>query len=141
MIETSLLLHRVVYALDRAADRRLRESLGVSHGQAVLMRAIDVAGPCSQHELAVHLGHTDPAVTGMVRGLSSAGLVAVRPDPGNRRRRIVSLTPDGLALVRLVTSMLDAAMAELVRVADIDTRVLDAELRKIDAVLTPIGDH
>jgi DNA-binding MarR family transcriptional regulator len=140
MIEVSLLLHRIVYALDRSADRRLRDGLGVSHGRAVLLRTIGVNGPCSQHKLAVELGHTDPAITGMVRELVSAGLVEVRPDPGNGRRRLVSLTPAGADVVARVTAVLDAAMAELVRVAGVDTRTLTAELTKIDAVLAPTGD-
>ncbi|HEX5534882.1 MAG TPA: MarR family winged helix-turn-helix transcriptional regulator [Actinomycetales bacterium] len=140
MIEVSLLLHRIVYALDRAADRRLRDQFGVSHGRAVLLRVIGVKGPCSQHELAVELGHTDPAITGMVRELVSVGLVEVRPDPDNGRRRLVSLTAAGADLVARVTAFLDAAMAELVSAADVDTRTLVAELTKIDAVLGPTGD-
>lgn len=140
VIEISLLLHRIVYALDRAADRRLRDQFGVSHSRAVLLRVIGLKGPCSQHELAVALGHTDPAVTGMVRELVAAGLVEVLPDPGNGRRRLVSLTASGTDLVARVTAALDAAMAELVRAAAVDTRILAAELAKIDAVLVPTGD-
>jgi DNA-binding MarR family transcriptional regulator len=140
MIEVSLLLHRIVYALDRAADRRLRDQFGVSHSRAVLLRAIGLKGPCSQHELAVELGHTDPAITGLVRELSSAGLVEVLADPGNRRCRLVSLTDSGTDLVTRVTAVLDDAMATLVRAAAIDTRTLVAELAKIDAALVPTGD-
>jgi DNA-binding MarR family transcriptional regulator len=139
VIEVSLLLHRIVYALDRAADRRLRDEFGVSHGRVVLLRVISLKGPCSQNELAMELGHTAPAITAMVRELATAGLAEVQPDPENGRRRLVSLTSSGADLVRRVTTVLDGAMAELLRAAGADTRTLSTELAKIDAVLSPTG--
>ena len=139
VIETSLLLHRIVYALDRAADRLLREGVGISHGRAALLRAIAVGGRKNQHELARVLGHTDPAVTAMIKELAAAGMVEDTPDPQNGRRRIVTLTRAGADVVARATAILDAAMTDLVAAAAVDTRVLDVELRKIDTLLNPKG--
>lgn len=136
MIETSILLHRVVYAMDRAADRRLRDALGISHRRAALLRAIGTVGPSSQHDLAARLGHTDPAITSMVRSLRADGLVEVTVDPSNRRRRLVRLTDEGEALVARATSILGRDMAALVRVSRVDLDALRRQLVKLDTHLS-----
>lgn len=54
--------------------------------------------PCPMGEVATRL-HCDPSnVTGIVDRLEDAGLVERRPDPADRRRRMLATTPRGEAV-------------------------------------------
>lgn len=60
-------------------------------------------GPSSQNLLGRMVAMDAATVKGVIDRLSMRGLVETRPDPADRRRRLVALTPAGDALVlRLV---------------------------------------
>lgn len=82
-----------------------------------------------------------PTVSGVLADLDRAGLVERHPDPADRRRTIVSITPDKTALIE---QWLDGAAMPLARVLDKLTPaeqdaflkamdLLEAELRTKDA--------
>jgi DNA-binding MarR family transcriptional regulator len=135
MIETSIVLHRVVAAMDRAGDRILRESLGLSHSRAVLLLVVERSGPLSQAALADELGCTQPAVTALLGEVSRDGHVEVRVDDTNRRRRIVSLTPSGRTTVAAAIAILDQRFTQLLATAGVDEAVLHAQLAAINRVI------
>jgi DNA-binding MarR family transcriptional regulator len=137
MIETSIVLHRVVAAMDRAGDRVLRESLGLSHSRAVLLLVVERRGPLSQAALADELGCTQPAVTALLGEVSRDGHVTIRVDDANRRRRIVSLTPSGRTIVAAAIAILDERFTQLLAAAGVDGAVLHAQLSAINRVINP----
>jgi DNA-binding MarR family transcriptional regulator len=141
VIETSILLHRVVASLDRAGDRILRSTLGLSHSRAVLLLVVERRGPLPQSALADELGCTQPAVTGLLREVTRDGHAEVRVDQANRRRRIVSLTPAGRSVVAAATTLLDQRFTELLAKAGTDGSALHAQLADIDRVLNPGEEH
>ena len=60
-------------------------------------------GPSSQNLLGRMVAMDAATVKGVIDRLSARGLVETRPDPADRRRRLVALTPAGDAVVlRLV---------------------------------------
>lgn len=91
--------------------------------------------PISPGSLARDLGLTAGAVTQLVDGLRQAGLVDQRPDPGDARSRVLTLTKDA---GRRLAEFEDAAVAALAgRFADLD----DAELVALSQLLSRTVPH
>lgn len=72
-------------------------------------------GPITVGELASRLGLSLPTVSGVLADLDRAGFVERRPDPADRRRTIVQITPGQAALIE---GWLDGAASPLARVLD-----------------------
>lgn len=72
-------------------------------------------GQVTVGELAARLGLTLPTVSGVLADLDRAGLVERHPDPADRRRTIVGITPGQAAVIG---RWLDGAARPLARVLD-----------------------
>jgi DNA-binding MarR family transcriptional regulator len=116
----SYLLHRLVFALDRGADRLLRTHLAISYQRLLFLAILQHHGTMTQHELAVAMGYSDPAISTMLRELARDSLVQIAPSPTHGRRRLVSLTPRGREVVTAGRRFLDERFAELLRAAGVD---------------------
>jgi DNA-binding MarR family transcriptional regulator len=87
-------------------------SLGPRHVAALqLIRG----GPVTVSELAARLGLTLPTVSGVLADLDRAGFVERHPDPADRRRTIVEITP---AKAAVTGDWLDGAASPIARVLD-----------------------
>lgn len=83
--------------LGSAINRRLAE-LGVRTGHlATLLALYDNDGQI-QAELTRTVGVEQPTMVATLRRMEAAGLVRRDPDPDDRRRAIVTLTPKALAI-------------------------------------------
>ena len=71
--------------------------------------------PLTVGELAAGLGLTLPTVSGVLADLDRAGFIARHPDPADRRRTIVAITP---AQGALIGEWLDGAVSPVARVLD-----------------------
>jgi DNA-binding MarR family transcriptional regulator len=73
----------------------LTEASGLSPTDASGLQALDAlaAGPLAVGALREHLGLSSAAATGLVDRLERAGLAERTPDPGDRRRVLVALSP------------------------------------------------
>jgi DNA-binding MarR family transcriptional regulator len=72
-------------------------------------------GPVTVGELASRLGLTLPTVSGVLADLDRAGFVERHPDPADRRRTIVQITPDKSVMIG---EWLDGAASPIARVLD-----------------------
>ncbi len=93
--------------LDRY-DRRKKvcDALGMSFIRAkALRRTVD--GPMTMRELAAALGTDPPYTTVVVDDLERGGLVTRTVRAGDRRSKIVSITPDGAAQAHLAERILN----------------------------------
>jgi DNA-binding MarR family transcriptional regulator len=92
--------------------RRLRAEhrFPITHG-AVLGR-LDRQGPQSVSDLAVAERVRPQSMAQTVGDLEADGLVERRPDPGDRRRALVSLTPTGRETLRLDRRQREGWLAE-----------------------------
>lgn len=103
---------RVVGALDRLARglRAHRQAVATRHHLSPLqleLLAVVAAGPPPEPlggTLARELAVSQPTVTDSLRALVDKGLVARTPDPADRRRTLVSVTPAGAALADQLTA-------------------------------------
>jgi DNA-binding MarR family transcriptional regulator len=93
--------------LDRY-DRRKKvcDALGMSFIRAKALRRI-VDGPMTMRELAAALGTDPPYTTVVVDDLERRGLVTRTVRAGDRRSKIVSITPDGAAQAHLAERILN----------------------------------
>ncbi len=109
----------------RRAGRGSLEALGVevTQGQMRVLRTLGHAeNPLRISELANQLGIVPRSATSVVDDLEEAGLVARKPDPGDRRATLVDLTPaGGHVLARIRRSRRDAMVAMVERL-DADER-------------------
>ncbi|MBE1530979.1 MarR family winged helix-turn-helix transcriptional regulator [Actinomadura algeriensis] len=87
-----------VALLERIAGRELERRCGIRHAAfEVLLRLSDAARPVSMGELAGELILTSGGMTRLIDRMETAGLVARRAAPGDRRGRRVELTGAGRA--------------------------------------------
>lgn len=74
----------------------LREALNLGRGSGRVKALLWLAeGPLSLSELAAAVSVDAPYATLIVDNLEVRGLVERRPDPADRRRKLVALTPEG----------------------------------------------
>jgi DNA-binding MarR family transcriptional regulator len=85
----------------QADTQRILDELGqpLQASHHPFLAALDRLGPLAIGELAEALGVTQPGVTRSVGQMIKLGLVQSRSAPNDQRRRIVSLTKTGQALV------------------------------------------
>lgn len=97
-------LRRLSEQIDRDATR-IYVARGIEFEQRWFgpLNQIVQNGPLAVGEIAERLHITHVSVSQATRSLEGAGLVASEPDAADGRRRVLSLTPKGQALVRALT--------------------------------------
>jgi DNA-binding MarR family transcriptional regulator len=78
---------------DRAFDGLAAERLGVTETDLHCLNIIETSGGLSAGELAAESGLTAGAITGVLDRLETAGFARRVPDPVDRRRVNVEVTP------------------------------------------------
>jgi DNA-binding MarR family transcriptional regulator len=129
---TCLCLHaqRAVRALARLFDAALAPH-GLTNGQFSLLMALNGAEPPSIGRLADFLAMDRTSLTAALKPLERQGFLGVSPSKDDRRARLVTITPEGVAVLgkavhawRHTHALLDAALgegAQAVRRADLRT--------------------
>jgi DNA-binding MarR family transcriptional regulator len=99
-VETGAIAQELRETLGRLV-RRLRAEPGqLPVAQGTVLARLDRQGPASTSDLAAAERMRPQSMAQTVRELETAGLVSRRPDPGDGRRALVELTPDGLQRLR-----------------------------------------
>lgn len=78
-----------------------------------VLLAIDSTEPASQQQIAQRMGVDRTTMVAIIDALEAKGIIARHPDPEDRRRNVVELTPTGLDILRNAITASDAAEAEL----------------------------
>ena len=117
--------------LDRY-DRRKKvcDALGMSFIRAKALRRI-AGGPLTMRELAAGLGTDPPYTTVVVDDLERRGLVVRAVRPGDRRSKIVSITPPGREQARLADQILAAPPGPVRELPAADLAMLDRVLSRL----------
>ena len=126
MLDTSpvFLLGRFMFELDRAADHFLRTQVGISYKRALFLIVLQYCGTVTQHELALALGYSDPAVSAMLVELTKDGYVQITKSATHGRKRLVAITPKGNEAVARGRQLLDAHFEQLMARAGVDAHQL-----------------
>ncbi|MBE9603853.1 MarR family transcriptional regulator [Acetobacteraceae bacterium H6797] len=98
--------------LRAGVERALSEAgLGVTPGEGRVLAAIDVMGPVRQSEIAARLSLEPMTVLGHVDRLEARGLVTRRPDPGDRRAKLIEARPEAADLLLRLRQVLSQVRA------------------------------
>ncbi|MEU4602441.1 MarR family transcriptional regulator [Kribbella sp. NPDC023972] len=98
--------------------------LGASDSQ--FMTLLQTYGPLTPRQLAEHTGLTSGTVTGVIDRLESHGFVTRRPDPGDRRKVVVTPVPEAIQekLVPLYAAQAEHLQAVLAARTEADLRTI-----------------
>lgn len=126
MIDQSLsyLVGKLMFEIDRAADQLLQTHLGISYKRMLFLIVLQHSGTVTQHELAVALGYSDPAVSTMLVELAKEHYIQTMKSPEHGRKRLVTITPRGNEMVVQGRQLLDAHFDQLMALADVDAQYL-----------------
>jgi DNA-binding MarR family transcriptional regulator len=124
VMDTSLayLLGKLMFEMDRAADHLLQTLVSISYSRFLFLTVLQNSGTVTQHELAVALGYSDPAVSTMLVELAKNGYIRTTPSPEHGRKRLVTITPKGNEVVAQGRQLLDSHFDQLLVIADIDAQ-------------------
>ncbi|HYF89094.1 MarR family winged helix-turn-helix transcriptional regulator [Azospirillum sp.] len=112
--DTCLCLHvqRAARVLARAFDEAFRP-LGLTNWQFSLMMALNRPEPPGIGAVAPLLGMDRTTLTAAVKPLQRRGLVAILSNPSDKRGRLLSLTPEGRALLAQAVPVWKRVHAEI----------------------------
>ena len=130
LIEELITAFRAGGNQDSAFENLAAERLGVNRTDLHCLNAIENAGGLTAGELAAEAGLTSGAVTGVVDRLERAGFARRVPDPADRRRVKVEVTPKFYARAERIWGPLAAEWE-----ATLASRFTAAELDRITEFL------
>lgn len=91
-------------------DRHLAPA-GLTVTQFGLLARLDRYGPLTVNQLAARLGMDRTTLGRIMKPLEREGLIAIAPDPADRRRRALSTTATGLARIQRARPLWSTAQA------------------------------
>jgi DNA-binding MarR family transcriptional regulator len=132
-------LHRLLKLNNRLMapfSTHLSHRHNISLNEFRLLMAIGRLGASASHELAEHTGVNAMSVSRAVQTLERHGRITIEPDPHNRRRKVLKLTPEGRRLYEIMRPQTHAvANYLLAELSDADQEKLDEVVRKLIARL------
>ena len=132
---TSSSVHLLNIEMNRVADHILQAQLGLSYSRFYCLLNIMQHGGGTQHDIAIAMGYSDPAISKMLGELSESGRVAVTKDPRRGRRRIVELTSEGHEIVGKSLALLDECFTDAVHSAGIDEALYQQNTQALVAAM------
>jgi DNA-binding MarR family transcriptional regulator len=108
---------------------------GLNQNQHAILCCLDEFGPACQKDIAVRLGIDSGDIVAFIDGLQAKGLLERRRDERDRRRQILTITPEGSCMLGEVEDLFTQAESGLLGVlsqADRET-LHDAALRVLAA--------
>jgi DNA-binding MarR family transcriptional regulator len=124
------LLVRLFFA-QRANLPQLAAELQLSPAQCHVLHLIEPEQPIPMGQLAETLACDASNVTGLVDRLESRGLVSRRPSDGDRRVKVLVLTPTGARLRAVLVDRMTAPPAALERLSLREQRALVRMLTRL----------
>jgi MarR family transcriptional regulator for hemolysin len=120
------------------ADEYVQRKTGHSRARWQTLSALAFSdGPVATLELARRLAIRWPTLIRILKELDEAGLISRRTDPGDKRSRLVAITPEGRRVMLRVQDVLDPLRSRaLASFSDEDLVRTEAVLTRLFTVLT-----
>lgn len=128
--------HRVVFAIDREADRLL-EKHGRTFSQFLVMTGLATCPSGPQHHIAEFLNVTPAAVSRLIGSLVEEGLATRASDPDNRRANIVRLSAEGTQAYGRMKKVLIHGFRE--KIGSVSVPELERATRTLDSIVRAFG--
>jgi DNA-binding MarR family transcriptional regulator len=123
--------------LDNERRRQVSDHLGrVSFGKLRALRQL-ASRPMPMRELAAQLHMDPPNLTLVVDDLERSGLVERQPHPTDRRVKLVTVTPSGMALAQRAQEILDQPPVGLYELPADDLETLERILSRLRPTTEP----
>ena len=100
--------HRMFRAVNDAMS-----GCGLSMARTKVLRRLHEQGPVRQSSLAVDFGLSPHSITDIVDGLERIGLAERRPDPTDRRAKLVAITEAGEACLNVANATREDALTQI----------------------------
>jgi DNA-binding MarR family transcriptional regulator len=127
---------RRISRLLRASSHEDWASLSLTRAQLRILVRLQQDGPAAVGHLAGQLGVTLPSITATVDRLVQQGMVSREDDPGDRRKVINRVTPEGAALIdRLQEGRKARLVSALTNLAPSDLEALYQSLGSLEVAL------
>jgi len=110
--QPSWLVNQVALTATRLVTEGLA-SLGLRRHHYSLLATLDEAGPASQAELSRRSAIDRSDMVATVNELADGGYIERTPDPTDRRRNVITLTPTGRRLLAKIDDRLADAQTQL----------------------------
>ena len=120
------------------ASRLVNDGLGAAGARRYhysMLAALAEFGPASQATLGRHCGIDRSDMVAMVNELADRELVDRAPDPADRRRNIITITPAGIRQLQRLDELLTQVQDDVL--APLST----AERAQLAQLLTQVVDH
>ena len=128
----------LISEISRVVHRLITDELAATGSRGYhyrLLAALQEFGPASQASLGRHTGMDRSDVVAAVNELAARGLADRSPDPADRRRNVITITPAGAAHLRLLEELLADVQDELL------TPLSPAERQQLISLLSRIVEH
>lgn len=128
----------LISEVSRLAHPLLTDKLGTAGSRGYhyrLLAALQEFGPASQASLGRRTGMDRSDVAAAVTELAGRGLAGRAPDPADRRRNVINITPAGTAHLRRLEELLADVQDELL------APLSAAERQQLIRLLTRILEH
>lgn len=129
-------VHKTVFLIDRAADRQLKDKLGGTFSQFLVLMSIGKCPGLSQQKIASFLDLTPAAVSRQIDALYAAKLIERATDPQSRRSHIVNLTPLG---ARRLSDMKEVLMSSFVAKTKLSSSDMDSVVDVLEKVISTMS--
>jgi DNA-binding MarR family transcriptional regulator len=126
------------FVLEHDHRAELRETLGLGRGMGrikVLMRLTE--GPLTLRDIAEFTGVDAPYATLIVDNLEARGLVERTAHPGDRRRKLVTLTPAGQQAAAHASDIISQPPAGFTQLTDAELTLLESLLARLSGPELP----
>jgi DNA-binding MarR family transcriptional regulator len=129
---------RALWAINHGlatTSRYMKSRFGVTGRQRLIIQVVNEFPGISAGELAKVL-HLDPStLTGVLQQMSERALLLLQPDPRDRRRLRIQLTPKGRRMSHMAVGAIEAAVSKTL------AQVSPAKLKATREVLTLLAEN
>ncbi len=122
------LVKKVHRRLTELSDDALEPS-GLDRREYAVLRVLVEHEPLSQQALAALLGVDQTTMVAIIDSLEAKAIVTRRPDPSDRRRNAIEVTPDGRATFRHASAAYTSAEAAFLAPLGTEAERFRASLR------------
>ncbi len=107
-------VHKISFLLEKKADERLKEQVGVGFAQYKVMEAVGRNMLAKQNTIANLLDQTEASISRQIKLLQNKELLVAANVMGNKRARELSLTEKGEDILQQCEEILDFVQAKFI---------------------------